>query len=350
MRHRPISASVYGCSGSAHSGCVGARLDHHAEVHHGDHVGDVPHDREVVRDEQQAQREPAREIDEQVRELRLRGRVERRERLVEDEHRRVGGERACDRDPLPLAAAELMREAARPRPREGRRARAARRRARAVRVAARGRARRARRRAASRPSGAGSATSTDSGTPSAGARARAAARAVSSGVTARPSKTTLPAAGRTSPTAARARLDLPQPDSPTRPTIWPRSTVRLAPATARTLLAAAPLVRRPRRHAARARGSSSEGVDVAGEPAPVHRRQRRIVRRADVDGVRAARVVGAARRNLLRRRRRPLDRDQRRVARTLPGAAARRAARACTGGAAAGAPPPAGPASTTRPA
>ena len=55
--------------------------------------------------------ELAREVDEQVRELRLRRGVERRERLVEHDHRRVGRERAGDRDPLPLPAAELVRKA-----------------------------------------------------------------------------------------------------------------------------------------------------------------------------------------------------------------------------------------------
>ena len=52
----------------------------------------------------------ARELDEQVRELRLRRGVERGERLVEHDHRRLGGERAGDRDPLALPARELVRE------------------------------------------------------------------------------------------------------------------------------------------------------------------------------------------------------------------------------------------------
>ena len=54
----------------------------------------------------------AREPHEQVRDLRLRRGVERRERLVEHDHRRVGGERAGDRDALALPAAELVRVAA----------------------------------------------------------------------------------------------------------------------------------------------------------------------------------------------------------------------------------------------
>jgi hypothetical protein len=69
----------------------------------------VAHDREVVRDQQQAEREPAREVDEQVRHLGLRGRIEGCERLIEDEHGRIRGQRAGDRDSLPLPAAELVR-------------------------------------------------------------------------------------------------------------------------------------------------------------------------------------------------------------------------------------------------
>ena len=55
-----------------------------------------------------------------------------------------------------------------------------------------------------------------------------------SGATSRPSKRIVPESGATIPTAARASVDFPQPDSPTSPTIWPRSTRTLAPATART--------------------------------------------------------------------------------------------------------------------
>ena len=282
----PISASVYGCSGSRPQRLRRSGLDDHAEVHDRDDVGDVPDDREVVRDQQQAEREPAREVDEEVRDLRLRGRVERRERLVEHDHRRVGGERPGDRDPLPLAAAELVRDSARPRSRAGRRARAAPRRARAVRDAARRRARRARRRSASRPSAAGSATSTGSGRPSGGARSsRGRARRVS-GATSRPSNSDAsPPSVATSPTAARARLRL--------------AAARLADeaddlaaldgeARARDrahALAAAPLVHDLDVVAARAPGSIiGERVDVAGEAAAVDRRTSGgIVRRADVD-------------------------------------------------------------------
>jgi hypothetical protein len=69
----------------------------------------VPDDREVVRDQQQAEREASREVDEEIRDLRLRGRVERREWLVEDKDGWIGGERPGNCDPLSLAAAELVR-------------------------------------------------------------------------------------------------------------------------------------------------------------------------------------------------------------------------------------------------
>ena len=65
-------------------------------------------DREVVRDQQQAEREAPREVDEQVRHLGLRRRVERREGLIEHEHGRIGRQRPRDGNSLPLPAAELV--------------------------------------------------------------------------------------------------------------------------------------------------------------------------------------------------------------------------------------------------
>ena len=60
-----------------------------------------------------AQVELARERAEQVRDLGLRRGVERRQRLVEHDHRRPRGERLGDRDPLALPAGKLVRVAAR---------------------------------------------------------------------------------------------------------------------------------------------------------------------------------------------------------------------------------------------
>ena len=71
----------------------------------------MPHDVEVVRDEDVGQAELPLEILEQIEDLRLHRDVERRDRLVADDELRVHRERARDADPLPLAARELVREA-----------------------------------------------------------------------------------------------------------------------------------------------------------------------------------------------------------------------------------------------
>ena len=90
-----------------------ADLDDLAEVHHRDAVGDVAHDGQVVRDEDVGQAEVALQRLEQVDDLRADRDVERRDRLVEDDQLRVERERARDADALPLAAGELVREAVR---------------------------------------------------------------------------------------------------------------------------------------------------------------------------------------------------------------------------------------------
>ena len=63
----------------------------------------------VVRDEQRRQPELAQELLQLAAHRDLRVRVERRERLVEQQHARVARERAGERDALPLAARELGR-------------------------------------------------------------------------------------------------------------------------------------------------------------------------------------------------------------------------------------------------
>ena len=75
---------------------------------------------EVVRDEQDRDAEPGEQVVQLGADRRLRVRVERRERLVEQQDLRVARERARERDALPLAAGEL----ARPRVREVRDAKA----------------------------------------------------------------------------------------------------------------------------------------------------------------------------------------------------------------------------------
>jgi hypothetical protein len=86
-------------------------LDEAAEIHHADAVAHhVPHDREVVADEQVGQPELALQVLHQVQDLRLHRDVERRGRLVADQELGVGGQRARDRDALALAAREFVRE------------------------------------------------------------------------------------------------------------------------------------------------------------------------------------------------------------------------------------------------
>ena len=83
-----------------------AGLDHPAGPHDGDGVGDQPHHRQVVRDEQVGQAEIALQLVEQRQDLRLHGDVERRDGLVQHQHAGVEEQRAGDRHALPLAARE----------------------------------------------------------------------------------------------------------------------------------------------------------------------------------------------------------------------------------------------------
>ena len=87
------------------------QLDHRAEVHDADAVGDVLDDRQVVRDEHIGQILLFLQIEQQVDDLRLNGHVQRGDSLVADDELRLRGERAGDADTLPLAAGELVREA-----------------------------------------------------------------------------------------------------------------------------------------------------------------------------------------------------------------------------------------------
>ena len=65
------------------------RLDDPPEVHHRHAVADVAHDGHVVGDQQHRQPEPGPQVLEQVEDGRLHRDVERRDRLVGDEHRRA---------------------------------------------------------------------------------------------------------------------------------------------------------------------------------------------------------------------------------------------------------------------
>ncbi len=86
-------------------------LDEPAEVHHPDDVRDVPDDGEVVRDDQIGEAEGLLELLQQVDHLRLDRDVQRRDRLVADDHVRLQDQRAGDADALALAAGELVRVA-----------------------------------------------------------------------------------------------------------------------------------------------------------------------------------------------------------------------------------------------
>ena len=81
------------------------------QVHDGNPVGDLPDDRQVVGDQQQADVLLAHQSREQVSDLSLGGGVQGADWLIGDEARRAGRQGAGDRDPLPLSATELMREA-----------------------------------------------------------------------------------------------------------------------------------------------------------------------------------------------------------------------------------------------
>ena len=84
-------------------------FDDPAEIHDCDAIGDVPHDREVVRDEQIREVELLLQLLEQVDDLRLDRDVERGDRLVRDDEVRIDRDCACQSDALALASGELVR-------------------------------------------------------------------------------------------------------------------------------------------------------------------------------------------------------------------------------------------------
>jgi hypothetical protein len=89
----------------------GPHLHDFPEIHDRDTVADVLHETKIVRDEEVRQLQPLLKIHQQIDHLRLNGHVERRHRLVENDERRIEGERARKADALPLTAAELVRVA-----------------------------------------------------------------------------------------------------------------------------------------------------------------------------------------------------------------------------------------------
>ena len=88
-------------------------LDDPAEIHDRDAARDVPHDREIVGNEEIGEAELALEMFEQVDHLALDRNVERGDGLVAHDHIGLDGERPCNADALALAAGKLVRIAQR---------------------------------------------------------------------------------------------------------------------------------------------------------------------------------------------------------------------------------------------
>ena len=220
--------------GLVYNASAAGRLDDLAQVHHRDPVAHMPDDTEIVRDEQVGQAELVLNVLEQVDDLRLHGHVEGRHRLVGDDQ--LGPQRKCPGDPdtLALPAGELVRIAvvvlglqARPDP--------------AVPAPAAS----ARRPLASPCSSIGSPMIWPT-------RLRGFSEANGSWKTiwicrrigrrcprerptsSCPANRTDPDVGVVSCRIARQRVDFPQPDSPTRPSVSPSCSARLTPSTART--------------------------------------------------------------------------------------------------------------------
>ncbi len=84
-------------------------LDRTAEVHHTHPVGDVPHHRQIVRDEEVRRPQLLLEPPKKIEHSRLDGDVQRGHRLVQHQQLRLHGQRTGDTDPLPLPAGELVR-------------------------------------------------------------------------------------------------------------------------------------------------------------------------------------------------------------------------------------------------
>ena len=84
-------------------------LDHPAAVHHDHPVGHLGDHAHVVGDEDDGGAGFLLQVADQLEDLRLHGDVERRGRLVGDEHLGAAGERHRDHHPLAHAAGQLVR-------------------------------------------------------------------------------------------------------------------------------------------------------------------------------------------------------------------------------------------------
>src|SRR5258708_411289 len=81
-------------------------LDDAASLHHGNAVADMLDDAEIMRNEQHRQAQPRLQRDQQIQHLGLCHDVEGRDRLIANQQVPLRGERLCDRNTLPLAAAQ----------------------------------------------------------------------------------------------------------------------------------------------------------------------------------------------------------------------------------------------------
>ena len=108
-RFAPVNDATNPSAGCATISCGDANWRSFAVDDHADPVGERGRVLVVVRDEQRRQPELAQQLLQLAAHGDLRVRVERRERLVEEQHARVARERAGERDPLALAAGELGR-------------------------------------------------------------------------------------------------------------------------------------------------------------------------------------------------------------------------------------------------
>jgi hypothetical protein len=98
-----------GVGGGGEEGVGGAVFDDGTLAHDGDVVGDVADDGEVVRDEDHGEIQIAREVGEEVEDLRLDGDVEGGDGFVGNDEFGLGGKGPGDGDALALAAGEFMR-------------------------------------------------------------------------------------------------------------------------------------------------------------------------------------------------------------------------------------------------
>ena len=105
----PANSATNGSAGEPRSSAGDAELPQAAVDEHSDTVGERRRVLEVVRDEEGRQRELAQQIVQLRPHLPARVRIERRHRLVEEEHSRFPRERARERDALALTPRQLGR-------------------------------------------------------------------------------------------------------------------------------------------------------------------------------------------------------------------------------------------------